>query len=44
MKDHYFLPSYDSELSFPWSDSNTQRDFMLVPVLGIQHEAAPRKR
>lgn len=32
------------ELSFHWSDSNTQRDSVLVPVLGIQREAAPRKR
>jgi hypothetical protein len=44
MKDYYFLPSYDSELSFSWSDSNTQGDYVLVPVLGIQCEATPRKR
>jgi len=32
-----------SELSFHWSDSNTHRDYVLVPILDIQREAAPNR-
>jgi len=32
-----------SELSFRWGDSNTQRDYVLVPTLDIQREAASNR-
>ena len=42
IKGNLFWPSYDSELNFSWSDSNTYRDSVLVPVLGVHREAALR--